>query len=64
MTEHMGVSRFDPGRIRLFWTKLEADQTGQKTGSPVASCVFLTILSLFFGLRTLGTPLGPGMSLG
>ena len=48
MNENMVMSRFDPGRLRLFWNKAEADLTGQSTWSPVFSCVFLSIFSPFF----------------
>ena len=52
MTEHMGVRRFFPGMIKVFWTKKAADRTGQRTGYPVASCVFLSILlPLFWSLK-------------
>ena len=64
MTEHMGVSRFSPRRIRLLWTKAEADITGERNGSTVASCVFIFIFRRSFSLKKLVTPLGPGKSLG
>ena len=47
-TEHMGMSRFSPGRLRVFWTEAVAVHNGQRTGSPVDFFVFLSILSPFF----------------
>ena len=47
-TENMGVSRFDPVRIGVFLTKVEADRTGQRTGSPEDYCAFLSIFSPLF----------------
>eukprot|EP00957_Ditylum_brightwellii_P125658 9578314-Ditylum_brightwellii.AAC.1 len=48
MTVQIGVSRSIPGIFCILSTKAAAALTGQTTGSPVASCVFLSILSPFF----------------
>ena len=48
MDEHMGLSRFGPVRLRVFCTKAWADYIGQRTGSPVAYCVFLSFSLPFF----------------
>ena len=56
MTDHMGVSSFSPGRFRVFWTKATDDWNLQRTGSPVASCVFLSIfLPLFLSSKCRNT---------
>ena len=56
MTEHMGVYIFDSDRLRVFWSKEAADRNGQRTGSPVASCVVLSIfLPLFRSLKVRDT---------
>ena len=56
ITEHMGMYRLSPGRLRIFWTEAVAVHNGHSTGSPVYSCVFMSIfLPLFWSSKVRDT---------